>query len=174
VSHSICALVIVGNCDRDIAAKLELRVVASFEDVSVMPIDHYYSAFWAASLSIGGQLDVPTHIPATFPRDRALLQIARDLTGQKEPAFAIIQTDYDNTKNHHTGEQWATSFLGERRVSGDRATINDALRAIGVKRRYPKDEFDTIGLAAFWSNPRHLDRFRAWCDERGADAAVGV
>jgi hypothetical protein len=172
VSHSICALVIVGRCDRDIAAKLDLRVVASFDDVSVMPIDHYYSTFWAADMAIGGELDVPMHVRATFPRDRVLLQIARDVTGRKEPAFAIIQTEYDNTKNHHTGAQWAAAFQGERRVSGERATINDALRAVGVKRRYPKDEFDTIGLAAFWSNPRHLDRFRMWCLERDAHASV--
>jgi hypothetical protein len=172
MSHAICALVIVGNYDRDIAGKIDLRAIATYQDVSVMPIDHFYSTFWAADSSVGGELDVPMHVPATFPRDKVLLQFMRDMTGKPDPKFAIIQTAYDEGKSHHNGEQWAAAFQGPRRISTDHASINDALRAIGVGRRYPKDEFDTIGLAAFWSNPRHLEKYRSWCTEHEAQGVV--
>lgn len=172
MSHAICALVIVGPYDHDIAGKVDLRAIASYEDVSVMPIDHYYSTFWAADSSVGGELDVPMTVPATFPRDMVLLQFVRDMTGRPEAKFAIIQTEYDSAKTHHNGAQWAASFQGARRISGDHASINEALRAIGVGRRYPKDEFDTIGLGAYWQNPRHLEKYRAWCSEH--DGVQGV
>ena len=168
MSHAICALVVVGPYDHDLAAQMDLRVLSSYEDVTVMPIDHFYSTFWAAESAVGGELDVPMHVPATFPRETVLLQFMRDMTGRREPKFAIIQTEYSGGR----GAQWAAAFEGKRRLSGDHATINEALRLIGVTRRYPKDEFDTIGLAAFWSNPRHLDRFRLWCIERDAQASV--
>ncbi|MFN0248848.1 MAG: hypothetical protein ACKV2T_18305 [Kofleriaceae bacterium] len=172
MSHAICALVIVENYDRDIAGKIDLRAIASYQNVSVMPIDHYYSTFWAANSSIGGELDVPMHVAATFPRDKVLLQFVRDMTQKTDPKFAIIQTEYDNNKSHHNGAQWAVAFQGAQRLSGDHATINDALRAIGVGRRYPKDEFDTIGLAAYWTNPRHLEKYRSWCAENEAQGIV--
>lgn len=172
MSHQICALVIVGNYDRDIAGKIDLRAIASYEEVSVMPIDHFYSTFWAAESSVGGELDVPMHVPATFPRDKVLFQFVRDMTQRAEPKFAIIQTEYDNGQSHHNGAQWAAAFEGQRRISGDHASINDALRAIGVGRRYPKDEFDTIGLGAYWSNPRHLEKYRSWCTEHEAQGVV--
>ncbi len=172
MSHAICALVVVGNYDRDIAGKMDLRAIATYEDVSVFPIDHYYSTFWAADSSVGGELDVAMTVPATFPRDLVLLQFVRDMTGNAEPKFAIIQTGYDGGQSHHNGAQWAAAFQGARRLSSDHAAINDALRAIGVPRRYPKDEFDTIGLAAYWSNPRHLEKYRAWCSENDAQGVV--
>ncbi len=172
MSHAICALVIVGNYDRDIAGKVDLRAIATYEDVSVMPIDHFYSTFWAADSSVGGELDVPMHVPSTFPRDKVLLQFVRDMTARTEPKFAIIQTEYGVEHSHHNGAQWAAAFAGARRISANHATINDALRAIGVGRRYPKDEFDTIGLAAYWHNPRHLEKYRAWCTENEAQPIV--
>ena len=97
MSHAICALVIVGNYDRDIAGRMDLRAIASYEDVSVMPIDNFYSTFWAADSSVGGELDVPMHVPATFPRDKVLLQFVRDMTGRPQAKFAIVQTEYDIT-----------------------------------------------------------------------------
>jgi hypothetical protein len=165
MSHAICALVVSGSYDWDIAGKMDLRAIASYEDVAVMPIDHFYSTFWAAESGVGGELDVPMHVPSTFPRDMVLLQFVRDMTGRQDAKFAIIQTGYGGGQTHLDGAQWAAAFHGQRRVSGDHASINEALRAIGVGRRYPKDEFDTIGLAAFWSNPRHLEKYRSWCTE---------
>ena len=86
--------------------------------------------------------------------------------------FAIIQTGYEGGQSHLDGAQWAAAFAGARRISGDHATINEALRAIGVPRRYPKDEFDTIGLAAYSHNPRHLEKYRSWCSENDAQGVV--
>lgn len=161
VSHAICALVIVGGYDRDVAAKIDLRVVAAYEDVSVMPVDHYYSTFWAKEIDVTGELDLPLVMPASFPREQVLLHIVRDLTGKRDPKFALIMTDYGNGNEG----QWAAAYTGSKRISGESATINDALRAIGVTRRYPKDEFDTIGLSAVGHNPRHLAKYRDWCAE---------
>ncbi len=172
MSHAICALVVVGKYDHDIAGKVDLRAIAAYEDVSVMPIDHYYSTFWAAESAVGGELDVPMTFPATFPRDMILFQFVRDMTQRADAKFAIIQTGYESGQSHLNGAQWAAAFCGQRRLSGDHASINDALRAIGVGRRYPKDEFDTIGLGAYWTNPRHLEKYRSWCTEHEAQGVV--
>ncbi|MFC4062946.1 hypothetical protein ACFOWE_32090 [Planomonospora corallina] len=164
MGHHICALVVAGRVDTERARSMGLRAELVHDGIGVFPIDHYFSAYWAAIRGSGTRLDLPGDLPATFPGEAVLCDLVREVTGTDEPRFAIIQTEYFAG----AGGQWAAAFAGERRLTGDRASINEALAALGVRAAAPADEFDTIGLGRFRSNPDHLDRYADLCDELGA------
>ncbi|GIH92886.1 hypothetical protein ACFFMN_21685 [Planobispora siamensis] len=86
-----------------------------------------------------------------------------ELADANKPQFAIIRTEY----HAGMGSQWGVAFAGERRLTGDEASINEALAALGVQASASADEFDTIGLGGFRSNPEYLDRYADLCDELG-------
>ncbi|MFD3536820.1 hypothetical protein [Streptomyces sp. NPDC058664] len=166
MSHTICALVVVGPVDTERAESVGLRAVLTHEDISVFPIDHYFSAYWAATRGNHAQLDVPEGIVSesvTFPGEAVLHDLVREVTGRRGPRFAIVQTDYFAG----TGGQWAAAFDGEERLTPDRASINQALAALGVRATATMDEFDVIGLGGFRSNPDHLQVYASLCDELG-------
>lgn len=136
---------------------MDLRPLLVHEHVTVLPIDHYYSEYWAIRRGARESLDVPDDVPVTFPYEVVLLHLVREVTGVAEPRFAIIQTEYFGG----AGEQWAVAFRGATRVSGETATtINRALAMLGVRAEPPLDEFDTIGLGHHRDNPEYLDRYR--------------
>ncbi|MFD6229375.1 hypothetical protein ACFWFZ_21255 [Streptomyces sp. NPDC060232] len=167
MSHTICALVVAGQVDTQWAGSLGLRATLTYEDISVFPIDHYFSAYWAATRGNDAQLDVPDGILAesvTFPSEAVLHDLVREVTGGHRPRFAIVQTEYFGG----AGRQWAVAFDGEERLSPDGASINQALAALGVMATATADEFDVIGLGRFRSNPDHLAAYAALCDELGA------
>ncbi|MEU3690428.1 hypothetical protein [Streptomyces narbonensis] len=61
-----------------------------------------------------------------------------------------------------------TESVGPRAaLTPDRATINQALAALGVKGTATVDEFEVIGLGGFRSNPDYLQAYVALCDELG-------
>ncbi|MBB4920590.1 hypothetical protein [Streptosporangium saharense] len=163
MGHHICALVVAGRIDAERADAVGLRARLTHDDITVFPIDHYFSAYWAAIRGRDAQLDLPDGLPATFPGEAVLCDLAREVTGADEPRFAIIQTEYFAG----FGDQWAVAFAGEKRLTADRASINDALAVLGVRASESADEFDVIGLADFRSNPDHLERYADLCDELG-------
>ncbi|MFC3980481.1 hypothetical protein [Streptosporangium jomthongense] len=163
MGHHICALVVAGRIDADRARSVGLRAELVRDGVSVLPIDHYFSAYWAATRDRDTRLDLPEGLPATFPGETVLCDLVREVTGAEEPRFAIIQTEYFAG----FGDQWAVAFAGERRLTTCQASINDALALLGVQASPPMDEFDTIGLGTYRSNPDHLDRYADLCDELG-------
>src|SRR5262245_52327054 len=129
MGHHICALVLAGPVDAARAESLDLRARLVHEDISVFPIDHYYSACWSAMRGNRASLDLPDNLAAIFPRDAVLLDFAREITHNDEPRFAIILTDYFGG----FGDQWAVAFHGKRRLPVDQTSINAALRALGVR-----------------------------------------
>ncbi|MCC5577065.1 hypothetical protein IMZ11_15675 [Microtetraspora sp. AC03309] len=163
MGHHICALVVAGRVDAGHGHSVGLRAELVHDDISVFPIDHYFSAYWAARRGSSAQLDLPDGLPATFPDEAVLCDLVREVTGTDEPRFAIIQTDYFGG----IGDQWAVAFAGRRRLTADQASINEALAALGVRASASADEFDVIGLGEFRSNPDHLERYVDLCDELG-------
>lgn len=163
MGHQICAMVVAGPTDRALAESLDLRALGTHGDLTVFPIDHYYSAYWAARRGSRDVLDVPDGLVATFPREAVLRDIAGEVTGHAEPRFAIVQTEYFGG----VGEQWAVAFHGQRRLTGEQTSINAALAALGVTRSSTMDEFDTVELSAFRHNPEYLDRYVDLCAEHG-------
>jgi hypothetical protein len=162
MSHEITALVAAEPIDVDKAARLDLRARLVHEHVTVLPIDYHYSAYWAARRGVPGHLDVPAGLNLIFPREFVLLDLVREITSLVEPRFAIIQTEYFTA-----GNQWAVAFRGSTRLTGQDASINDALAVLGVRAAAPLDEFDTIGLGGYRGNPDYLDAYLELCDELG-------
>lgn len=163
MSHSVCALVVTGRVDTERAHSVGLRAVLAHDSISVFPIDHYFSAYWAAKRGNSTLLDLPDGLTGLFPDEAVLRDLVREATGTDRPLFAIIATDYFAG----TGGQWAAAFHGEDRLTPDRASINQALAALGVRATASMDEFDVIGLGDFRSNPDYLEAYVGLCDELG-------
>ncbi|NML51691.1 hypothetical protein HHL19_22270 [Streptomyces sp. R302] len=166
MAHAMCGLVVAGRVDTPRAESVGLRAVLAHADITVFPIDHYFSAYWAAVRGNRAQLDLPPGILAesmTFPGEAVLHDLVREVTRGRTPRFAVVQTEYFAG----TGDQWAAAFDGEVRLTPDGATINQALAALGVKAAATADEFDVIGLGAVRGNPDHLQAYAALCAELG-------
>ncbi|GAA3442394.1 hypothetical protein [Planomonospora venezuelensis] len=163
MGHHICALVVAGAVDAERARSVGLHAELVHGDVGVFPIDHFFSAYWAAIRGNDARLDLPDGLPSTFPDEAVLRDLVREVTGTDEPRFAIIQTEYFAG----IGGQWAAAFAGERRLTSAQASINEALAELGVRASESEDEFDVIGLSRFRVNPDHLDRYADLCDELG-------
>jgi hypothetical protein len=163
VAHNITAIIIVDPFDPDIARDLDLIAVPLSSPLTLFHVDHYYTAYWQAVRGFTTQLDVPSGFPGGFPREGIVAQLVAEVTSLPAPRFALIQTEYFGG----AGEQWACTFTGERRETGENATINDVLRMLGVVREAARDEFDIVGLGKHRRSPRHLERYVALCDELG-------
>ncbi|TXS38729.1 hypothetical protein [Streptomyces sp. OR43] len=163
MSHRVCALVVTGRVDTERARSVGLRAVLVHDGISVFPIDHYFSAYWAARRGNSALLDLPDGLTVLFPTEAVLHDLVREVTGTDRPLFAIIATDYFAG----TGGQWAVAFDGENRVTPDRASVNQALAALGVRATTSRDEFDVIGLSGFRSNPDYLEAYVDLCDDLG-------
>ncbi|MFE9697415.1 hypothetical protein [Streptomyces sp. NPDC006270] len=163
MSHSVHALVVAGPVDSGRARSVGLRAVLTHGDITVFPIDHYFSAYWAAKRGNNALLDLPDGLTGLFPNEAVLRDLAGEATGTERPRFAIVGTDYFAG----VGGQWAAAFDGEERLTPDEASINQALAALGVRATASQDEFDVIGLGGFRSSPDHLDAYVGLCDELG-------
>jgi hypothetical protein len=163
VGHCITAIVIAGRFDPDVARRLDLVPVPLSPPLTLFHINHYYAAYWQAARGCTKQLDIPAAFPGEFPREAIVAELAAELIGQGPARFALIRTEYFGG----IGEQWACVFTGANRESSENATINDALRVLGVVAQGKLDEFDTVGLAAHRSAPEYLARYVRLCDELG-------
>jgi hypothetical protein len=163
VGHNITAIVIADALASDVARNLDLAPIALASPLTLLHIDHYYTAYWQAVRGCETQLDVPSGFPGVFPREGVVAQLVAELTGRGAPRFALIRTEYFGG----VGEQWACVFTGEHRETGASATINDALRMLGVVRQGNRDEFDAVGLGAHRSPPDYLERYVDLCAELG-------
>lgn len=165
MGHNITALAIAESYDREVAAHYDLIERLRHGPLVVFPIDHYWSAYWQAKRgNVDGDLVFPSGMSSNLlPHEGVVRTVARELLHRVNPTFAVIQSDYFG--GH--GEQWAIAYEGERSLLPANATVNSALRLLGVERTPGNDEWDTIGLADYRHNPDHLDRYRELCDELG-------
>lgn len=163
MGHNITALVIADAFDAGVATRLDVAPVPLVSPLTLFHVDHYYTAYWQAVRECTTQLDVPAELPGVFPRDGVVVDLVAELTGRETPRFALIQTEYFGG----VGGQWACVFTGHRRETDAGATINDALRLLGVRRRDGLDEFDTAGMGKHRSSPESLERYVDLCDELG-------
>lgn len=163
VGHNITAIVIADAFKTEVVRNLDLVPVPLTSPITLFHIDHYYTAYWQAVRGCNKQLDVPSEFSGVFPREGIVAQLVAELTGHEAARFALIQTEYFGG----AGDQWACAFIGDHRESSASATINDALRLLGVVRQGNLDEFDTVGLGAHRSPPEYLERYVGLCDELG-------
>ncbi|TXS04260.1 hypothetical protein EAO73_16500 [Streptomyces sp. col6] len=163
MSHEVCALVVVGPVDTQRALSVDLRAALVHDGISVFPINHNFSAYWAAKRGNRALLDLPEDISLVFPTEAVLRDLVREITGTDRPRFAIIETNYFGG----IGDQWAAAFDGEERLAPDDASINQALAALGVRSASDREEFEVIGLDRFRTNPEYLDTYVQLCEELG-------
>jgi hypothetical protein len=161
VPHTISGVLIASPLRADIADAFDLRPQLQYESLSFLPVDHYYTAYWAHRLGIAEQFPIADGVPLTFPREHVLIAMLRDSTGIEQPDFAIVMTEYFGG----IGGQWALPFRAAQPQAY--CSINAALAGLGVQRRDDCDEFDTVGLGAYRSNPDYLDKYVDLCDDLG-------
>lgn len=162
MSHCICALVLSSPYDHEIARSYGLHERLAYGSLSLFPISHYWSAYWQAKRgNVDGML-AAVDVPGIFPTEGVIRAVACELTRLPTPRFAVIMSDYFGG----VGDQWAIAFEGERALTPV-ASVNAALRELGVVRAQGLDEWDTIGLGNYRSQPDHLDVFVDLCDELG-------
>jgi len=168
MGHAITALLVKGNCNTAALEKYDLKSISLKFDLSLLFIDHYYSACWQKMTETTEDLPMDKP-PPCFPTEGVLLEIAKALTNQLHPKFAIIQTDYFGG----VGSQWAQVFHGPLNPAPEISSINEALRYLDVKRG-PEgiwgpayDEFDAVGLGNYRSNPEHLWKYIDLSEELG-------
>jgi hypothetical protein len=163
MAHSIAGVVLGGEVSRPRAAKFDTDVIRLEQGFSLMWMDHFYSEYWQSQLDSDGLLVVPSRVVGNgllpiLPRERAVLRIVRCLTDRRPAEFVILRTEYFGG----AGSQLGVAFRGEDAFDTD-GSINDALRAIGVRAEEGVDEFDTLGLGDHRSIPDSLlDRWQSY------------
>jgi len=160
--HHITAIILKGPFFEEKAKEFDLVPIPLPQGLTMFHIDLYYSVCWQYKLETQGQLKLYNAKP-WFPDDIALAHIMNTISVNKEAEYAIITTDYFGG----IGEQWANVFRGEENIGKDMNWINEALRMLGVIAEKPHDEFDTVGLSNYRSQPDHLDKYRDLADEYG-------
>jgi hypothetical protein len=161
--HAISAVILKGDFDPDIANAYDLLAIRLSIDLTMFPIDHYYTACWAKMLNIRGYL--PGHRSSViFPDDLVIAHLmARIAKAEIAPLFAIIQTDYFGG----IGEQWALVYQGTELADERINQISPALRFLGVRCQDGMDEFDTVGLSKHRSMPDYLEKYVYLAEQLG-------
>lgn len=164
MGHKISAVILKGGYDAAIAQHYDLRGVPLGFELTMFPIDHYYTACWEKLLGVPGCLRAPARFGnLIFPCDRVVAELMTRITLQAEPLFAVIATEYFGG----VGSQGAGVYRGAELASNQITTINQALEYLGVKAPKGYDEFDTVGLGGHRSMPDYLDKYVEMADELG-------
>ena len=157
MGHCITAIILKGCYEKAKAGEFDLVGVHLAPGLTLFHIDIYYTEYWQRRLGSKRFLETSFNGDAiTFPSEYAIAEIMMAITGEPEPMFAIIQTDYFGG----AGQQFAHVYRGGKNVdpAGIR-TINQALNYLGVTAQSGKDEFDTAGLSQVRQQPDHLDKY---------------
>ena len=158
--HNITALILKGKYDKEIANKYDLAGKDLGFNLTLFHVDHYYSAYWQFKLGLSGSLRT-TNSCVIFPTEIVLAELMKKVAVYSNFEFAIILTDYFGG----IGSQYASVYENEILASESITTINQALKFLGVPRKYDLDEFDTVGLVNIRSQPDILDKYYALCEE---------
>lgn len=143
MAHHLHAIILRGPFDSARAREFDLRSVElPFELTLFLLVDRYVDA-WAKRLAI----------PGAFPKPMYNFHVLHHMMAEisREPLFAIIETEYFGG----VGEQCAAVYRGSSLLLDPEepgATINAALRVLGVFCKDGLDEFDTVGLREFRSS----------------------
>ncbi|MDX2007957.1 MAG: hypothetical protein SFU83_22170 [Meiothermus sp.] len=160
MAHHISGAIFNGTLEPSILERFDLSWQALPQGFYLLYFSGCYCEHWAAHLGLGGELELPPGIPPKdhylLPHDRVIAHILREVSGQAEPLYALLVTDYFGG----LGEQYAALYQGEQLRPLEDTWINTALRALGVQREADSDEFDTVHLGNFRSLPEALSFYR--------------
>lgn len=163
MGHSITAIILEGEFDKNKAIELDLFPIQLEFGLSLFHINHYYSACWQYKLKTIGFLEISNIDCKIFPREKAISKIIKIISNLENPKFAIILTEYFGS----LGNQYANVFTNSENADRNISTINQALRFLGVISKIGQDEFETLGLNKLRSQPEYLDKYIELADEYG-------
>jgi hypothetical protein len=157
MAHCISAVILKGYFDPEIAQSYDLLGIGLNFDLTMFPVDHYYTACWSKILNVSGTLPgkLPLQSMLMFPCDLVFATLIMKITHQEQPVYAVIETDYFGG----AGDQWALVYRGACLASERITQISPALKFLGVKHQDGIDEFDTVGLGNYRSMPEYLDKY---------------
>lgn len=159
MAHNVCGIFVAAPLLAEVAAGYDLYPALRHQQVSFLPIDHYYAAYWAHRLGIHGLFPIDGDVPSVFPAQRVRLRLMRESTGLDAPDFAIVMTEYFGG----VGGQWALPCIGGEPQPV--CSVNRALTMLGVVPEAGLDAFDTVGLGRYRHNPEYLETYAALCEE---------
>jgi len=162
--HAISAVILKGEYNKEEAEKYDLLGVELGFNLTMFFIDIFFTACWQKKLGTLGVLE--TNCPKTtflYPREMVIYELMKRISESEQVEYAIILTDYFGG----AGEQFANVYQGDKNVDLEINRISKALKYLGVKNKSPHDEFDTVGLGKYRSNPNYLDKYGDLADELG-------
>lgn len=156
MAHRITAILLKGKYIEEKLSQYDLRPVQLESDLTMFFINHYYTEYWQYKIfKERSNLDLDlTLYPIIFPLEKVLSFIMKEIS-LENALFTIIHTDYFGG----IGEQYACIFEGYINLDKSIKSINDALKLLGVKRKGSFDEFDSIGLSDYRSEPDYLNKY---------------
>ena len=163
MGHSINAIILKGEYDKEEAKKYDLIEVKLDFNLSMFFINGFYTACWQKKLNTNGFLETNFKGTTWYPKEKVIYKLMKQISKSKEVEFAIILTDYFGG----VGQQYADVYKEEKNIDLEINTISKALRYLGVEKGNHHDEFDAVGLANYRSNPDYLDKYIEIADELG-------
>ncbi len=163
MGHSITAIILKGDFDKEKALSFDLFPTLLDFGLTLFHIDHYYSAFWQHKLNQNGQLDIANIDSFVFPKESVISKIVMKISKSDNPEYAIILTDYFGGQ----GNQYANVFIGPKNADKTISNINQALIHLGVFAKNGQDEFETIELNKIKSQPKYLDKYAELTENDG-------
>lgn len=161
--HNITAIILKGQYDKSQAENFGLFGHDLPFDLTLFHIDHYQTACWQYELKTEGYLELSFDDALIFPNEIAIAEIVKDISSDDNPLFAIIQTDYFGG----IGNQYASVYQYTKNIDIKANTINQVLVHLGVKKEQKLDEFDTVGLSEYRSQPDIFDKYVDLAEEYG-------
>ena len=152
MGHNISAIILQGKYDESTSAEFDLKGIDLGFNLTLFPINHYFSAYWQAKLGTPGLLDINGVEYALYPCELALSELMAIISNDQETIYSIISTDYFGG----IGQQYANVYKKQTIADNGISTINQALSFMGVKRKNGKDEFDSVGLSAHRFEPEYI------------------
>jgi hypothetical protein len=161
MGHSINAIILIGEYDKEEARKYELEGIELDFNLTMFFIDGFFTACWQKKLDIEGYLETNCNEVSWYPKELVIYDLMKRIRKNQKTEFALILTDYFGG----AGDQFANVYSNEKNVDLGINTINKALIYLGVEKGKHHDEFDTIGLSKYRSNPDYLEKYRDLADE---------
>lgn len=93
MGHAICAVLLKGPFDAQLAERYDLFGIALAPEITMFHIDHYYTACWQKQLNVQGNLEGVVDC-AMFPSEAIVHILMAKVSGTLQPIFAVILTDY--------------------------------------------------------------------------------
>lgn len=144
MGHAISALIVRGELDTEQMFNLGLDSLDLPFDLKMIPLSDESVDELAERLEVFGE---------AAPIPVLNMKVVHRVVDLVSPGgrYAIIETDYWGGSGNQAAAvyQAGETLLAPRRE--ERGVINAALRLLGVKKSFRKDEFDSVGLGEWRS-----------------------